>query len=649
YFAVKTVDDTQTWSALSNVASVVVPDLTKPGPPSSLIVALPDTKGKRIAPTKVTPSSLLGPAWDAANLVDSDPTSSWASASSDREVAESVTLDLGTATSVDNVQLTADAKYLDLFPRDFTIAVSADASTWRTVVTEESFAATSAESLSWGFPAEPTRYVRVGITRTGTSFGKHYAIVADIDVYSASATDGRAQLTWLAPGDDGYTGKATQYQLFRATHAFSDADLSGATAVAGVPLPMNAGLLQTMLVTGLRGETTYHWAIRAIDEAGNIGALSALVAAKTNNVPPAAVRNLTGKALGYTEVQLTWTATGDDDTTGTATSAEIRYLPRAINSRNFATGELVPGLPPPAPGGVSQTVTISNLAPGVAYRFALVAKDATGNASHLSNVAAVTTQRLPDILPPATINDLTIALPPRGGQRIAARETKASSEQLPSFAATAAADVDGNSFWASTPRAVSGEEWVRVEYAAGSITDRVRAWPSPSFPDLFPPDVTVRVSPDGLAWTTVGSQTGIVAVAGQPITITFSATAVRFVEWRATRLARHASGSYYAAIAELETLTASEPAGTAVISWTAAADDGPTGRAASTDLRIGPCPFDPVAAAVVTTAIPSAPGTPERARATGLTPGGTYCAAIRSTDDAGTVSLQSNVATIVIP
>ncbi|MEP6654599.1 MAG: discoidin domain-containing protein, partial [Myxococcales bacterium] len=649
YFALKTVDDTQTWSALSNVASLVVPDLTKPAAPSSLIVALPSTQGKRLVPTKITPSSLLGPAWDGSNVVDGDPTSSWATASSDTEHPENLVLDLGASASLDQIKLTADAKYLDLFPRDFTIAVSADASTWKTVVTEEGFSATSADSLAWGFPAEPARYVRLGITATGTSFGKHYAIVADFDVYSASATDGRAQLTWLAPGDDGYAGKATQYQLYRSTHTFSEADLSAVTAVPGVPSPLDAGLLQTMLVTGLRGETTYYWALRAIDEAGNVGPLSAVVAAKTNDVPPAAVRNLSGKSLGYTEVQLTWTATGDDDTIGTAASAELRYLPGALSSRNFATAALVPDLPLPAASGVSQTVTVTNLAPGVSYHFALVARDAAGNASHLSNVAVVTTQRLPDIMPPAAIVDLTVALPAAGGQRVASREVKSSSEQLPSFAAAAVSDGDHTTFWASTPRAASQEEWVRVEYAPGTIADRVRLWPSDSFLDLFPPDVTVRVSPDGLAWTTVASATGIIAAAGQPTTIPFTATSLRYVELRATRLARHASGSFYAAIAELETLTASEPPGTAVISWTAPADDGPSGRAASTDLHIGPCPIDMTTAPVVATTTPGAPGTPERARAAGLTSGRTYCAAIQSTDAAGNVSALSNVATIVLP
>ena len=173
-------------------------------------------------------------------------------------------------------------------------------------------------------------------------------------------------------------------------------------------------------------------------------------------------------------------------------------------------------------------------------------------------------------------------------------------------------------------------------------------WPSAAYPDLFPRDVAIRVSPDGLGWTTVATKTDIAATAGNPVTLTFPATTLRFVELRATRLAQHASGLYYAAVAEIETLTASEPAGTIVATWTSPSDEGPTGHAASYDLRVGACPFNTATAATVTTAAPGAAATPERARATGNTPG-TTCVAVRSTDAAGNVSELSNVATVVVP
>ncbi|MEA2700496.1 MAG: trimeric autotransporter adhesin, partial [Myxococcales bacterium] len=647
YFAVKTVDDTSTWSALSNVPSVQTPDLTKPGAPASLTVGVPDNQGKRLAPAKITASTTLGPSWEAANAADSDPTSSWSSAGGDTELSETLTLDLGAAVAIDQVRLTADSKYLTLFPRDFTIAVSSDNTTFKTVVTEQAFTTTTADALTWGFAKESARYVRLRIDATGLSFGRHYAIVADFDAYAASATDGQAQLTWVAPGDDDFTGTASRYQIYRHTQPFTEAQLASVTAVSGAPVPLVAGLLQTMTVTGLHGETNYFWAIRAVDNAGNIGPLSAVVSARTNNVAPSPVRDLAGQALGYTEIKLTWTATGDDATSGTAASQQIRMLAGALNSQNFAADTVVPGVPTPAPAGTQQTVTVSGLTPSVSYHFALVATDAGGNASPLSNVAVVATQRLPDILPPAKITDLVATLPPPGGLLVDATLSAKSSEQAPDFKAAAVADGNHGSFWASAARATSQEEFVRIEVPANTSSDRVRLWPADGFADLFPPDFSVRVSPDGLAWTTVATKTGYAATQGQPAVIDFTATSLRFVEVRASRLAHHSSGLYYAALAEIEVLTAAEAPRTIVASWTSPSDDGPSGRAASYDLRLAPCPMEPATAPAMSTTAPHDAGSPERTRIGNLQPG-KYCLAVRSTDDAGNVSAFSDTTIITL-
>ncbi|HEY8923382.1 MAG TPA: hypothetical protein VIU64_03315, partial [Polyangia bacterium] len=150
------------------------------------------------------------------------------------------------------------------------------------------------------------------------------------------------------------------------------------------------------------------------------------------------------------------------------------------------------------------------------------------------------------------------------------------------------------------------------------------------------------------AWSTAATRTGLTASEGQPVTISFSAMSVRYVEVRATRLARHSSGLYYAALGEAEILTASQTPGSVVASWTAPADDGPSGRAARYDLRVGACPYDAATAAAVTTPTPSAAGTPERARASGVA-SGAACAVITSFDDAGNQSAVSNTAMITVP
>ncbi|HEX3698852.1 MAG TPA: hypothetical protein VH374_26010 [Polyangia bacterium] len=74
--------------------------------------------------------------------------------------------------------------------------------------------------------------------------------------------------------------------------------------------------------------------------------------------------------------------------------------------------------PTPASAGAHQSVTVSGLLPSTSYHFALVAKDAAGNASMLSNVAVVSTQQTPDTTPPAKIVVFAVALPPPGGQLV---------------------------------------------------------------------------------------------------------------------------------------------------------------------------------------------------------------------------------------
>lgn len=90
-------------------------------------------------------------------------------------------------------------------------------------------------------------------------------------------------LTWTAPGDDGTVGTATSYLVRYAAGGVitSDAGWNAATVVAGAPTPQVAGTTQGMTVGGLAPDTLYGFAVRAVDEAGNLGALSGACSART--------------------------------------------------------------------------------------------------------------------------------------------------------------------------------------------------------------------------------------------------------------------------------------------------------------------------------------------------------------------------------
>ena len=92
------------------------------------------------------------------------------------------------------------------------------------------------------------------------------------------------------------------------------------------------------------------------------------------------------------QVDLTWTAPGDDGTTGTATTFSVKYSSIPIdNEQKWQNGQSIL-LPPvnqnaPSPGsnGTPHAMTISNLNPGSPYFWAIRAYDEAGNRSPISN------------------------------------------------------------------------------------------------------------------------------------------------------------------------------------------------------------------------------------------------------------------------
>ena len=409
-----------------------------------------------------------------------------------------------------------------------------------------------------------------------------------------------------------------------------------------MPAPTAPGSLQSFTATGLAGETHYHWAVRAVDEAGNVGPLSELAMAKTNPVAPAAIEDLAAEFVAPDGVKLSWTASGDDHKQSRAASYELRYATQSLGSQNFALATLVAGVPAPKAAGATDSFAFAGLEPGKVHRFALLTRDEEGNTSYLSNVAVLATPRRPDVAPPATISDLAVRQPSAAGLKLAAKVLGASSGQAPQFPANAVVDGSPDTAWASLPRTESQLEWVRLDLGEAAMVDRIQLWPSGNQPQLFPQAVEVATSPDGLAWTVVSSAQGIKAEAGRAQVLGFAPHSTRFVEVRATVLASHDNDLYYSVMAEVDVMTAHEPSGTLYAAFTAPLDDGVSERAARYELAASLCPFDVAAATALPTTTPLAAGTPERFRFTGLA-AGNYCVAVRSADEANNLSPWSNI------
>ena len=229
--------------------------------------------------------------------------------------------------------------------------------------------------------------------------------------YAQTAADSTLVISWTAPGDDGTTGRATSYDLrYRSTPISGIDTLSwwnAATPVPAEPIPGVAGSTDSVRVRGLTPITTYYFVLRVADEVPNWSAYSNVGSAATSGdlTAPGPVADLAMTGTTGTSVSIRWTSPGNDGTTGTAASYDVRYSTSAITSGNWASATQATGEPTPAVAGTVQNFTISGLQGSQIYYVAMKTSDASGNISGLSNVVSGTTL---DVIAPAAVRNLTV-------------------------------------------------------------------------------------------------------------------------------------------------------------------------------------------------------------------------------------------------
>ena len=125
------------------------------------------------------------------------------------------------------------------------------------------------------------------------------------------------QLVWSAPGDDGSIGTATAYEMRVSTAPITLGNWIGANVVAGAPAPLPSGKRQALIVRGLSSDTTYYFALRSVDDAGNWSGLSNLLRWDwaADVAPPAAPLSVALARLGA-GVRVTWGADTEPDLDG---------------------------------------------------------------------------------------------------------------------------------------------------------------------------------------------------------------------------------------------------------------------------------------------------------------------------------------------
>lgn len=132
--------------------------------------------------------------------------------------------------------------------------------------------------------------------------------IQDLTVRIGASTRNSLILDWTATGADGIEGTASAYDLRMSTQkiiengvtaAQGEINFSNAVPVTGVPAPKAAGSTESAQVGQLVTNSVYYFAIKAVDEKGNVSGISNV--SNSANLPPLPV---TAIRQGYTMISL---------------------------------------------------------------------------------------------------------------------------------------------------------------------------------------------------------------------------------------------------------------------------------------------------------------------------------------------------------
>lgn len=125
-------------------------------------------------------------------------------------------------------------------------------------------------------------------------------------------------LMWTAPGDDGLAGTADHYEVRVSTSPISSGNWDSAWLIGGAPAPLPSGARQNLVVRGLSRGTTYYFAIKAVDDIGNVSALSNVVRWDwiIDTAPPSAPAGVSAALENGDQGRVRWTANSEADLAG---------------------------------------------------------------------------------------------------------------------------------------------------------------------------------------------------------------------------------------------------------------------------------------------------------------------------------------------
>ncbi|MFQ5455433.1 MAG: fibronectin type III domain-containing protein [Nitrospirota bacterium] len=125
--------------------------------------------------------------------------------------------------------------------------------------------------------------------------------ITDLRVIPDSSTRDSLILEWTATGSNGKQGTAAVYDLRMSmkkivddsiTTLSGEVNFSNAISITGLPSPQAAGSIESVSISGLETNSVYYFAIKAIDDKGNISPISNIISGYDSPPRPVtAIRN----------------------------------------------------------------------------------------------------------------------------------------------------------------------------------------------------------------------------------------------------------------------------------------------------------------------------------------------------------------------
>ncbi len=245
------------------------------------------------------------------------------------------------------------------------------------------------------------------------------ALLVAAPMFAYAQSPDSVALAWTESGDDGNVGTPTTVELRYATSPITLATWDAAALVPNLPVPSPSGTPRRVVVHGLSFGTTYYFALRSSDEAGNWSGLSNPVAWTwtLDTTPPGAPAGLTVSRSGA-GAHLAWAANSDPDLAG----YEVFRGGSSTGTFALACDSLLP----------APSFDDPSLANGGAAWYRVVALDLSGNASAPSAAVAISLEKSDIVLQPAYPNPSPLSGPVRIPALIAAAHPGARLDVLDS-------------------------------------------------------------------------------------------------------------------------------------------------------------------------------------------------------------------------